>query len=86
MLMSQFTVVYDANVLYPAPLRDLLMGLAATGLFHARWTAAIHDEWIRNVLQHRPELKPEKLERTRQFMDDTIDDLNRPGFRGGSPS
>lgn len=49
--MSRFTVVYDANVLYPAPLRDLLMRLAATGLFRARWTDRIHDEWMRNVLK-----------------------------------
>ena len=72
--MSQFTVVYDANVLYPAPLRDLLMGLAAAGIFRARWTAAIHYEWMRNVLQNRPELQPEKLERTRQLMDEAVDD------------
>lgn len=56
------------------------MGLAATGLFRARWMAAIHDEWIRNVLQNRPDLKPEKLERTRQFMDDAIDDCLVSGY------
>jgi hypothetical protein len=31
----------DANVLYPAPLRDLLLQLAITDLFHAKWTADI---------------------------------------------
>lgn len=30
-----FVVIYDACVLYPAPLRDLLMRLATTGLFAA---------------------------------------------------
>ncbi len=59
--MSRFTVVYDANVLYPAPLRDLLMRLAATGLFRARWTDRIHDEWMRNVLKNRPDLDPSNL-------------------------
>lgn len=39
--MAAFTALYDACVLYPAPLRDLLMGLAGTGLFRARWTDAI---------------------------------------------
>jgi hypothetical protein len=29
----------DANVLYPAPLRDLLLQLAVTDIFKARWTA-----------------------------------------------
>jgi len=31
--VSHFTAVYDACVLYPAPLRDLLMHLAMTGMF-----------------------------------------------------
>ena len=47
-------VLYDACVLYPAPLRDLLMRLALTDLFQARWTDEIHDEWTRNVLAEPP--------------------------------
>ena len=31
--MAAFTAFYDANVLYPAELRNLLMHLALTGLF-----------------------------------------------------
>ena len=54
--MATFTALYDACVLYPAPLRDLLMRLALTDLFRARWTDQIHDEWIRNLLANRPEL------------------------------
>lgn len=68
-MSATFTAIYDACVLYPAPLRDLLMHLAMTGLFRARWTDQIHDEWIRNVLADRPDLKPEQLQRTRQLMD-----------------
>jgi hypothetical protein len=40
--------------LYPAPLRDLLMQLAVTDLFRAKWAEAIHDEWTlesQNLLQ-----------------------------------
>ena len=44
------TAVYDANILYPAPLRDLFMRLAQAGLVRAKWTEAIHAEWMRNVL------------------------------------
>lgn len=57
--MSSFTAVYDACVLYPAPLRDLLMHLALSDLFRAKWTNEIHDEWIRNVLKDRPDLTRE---------------------------
>lgn len=67
--MSSFTVVFDANVLYPAPLRDLLVRLATTDLFRARWTARIHDEWMRNVLKNRSDIQHDQLERTRQLMD-----------------
>ena len=31
--MSQYTVLFDANVLYPAPIRDALMQLAVTDSF-----------------------------------------------------
>ncbi len=66
------TVVYDACVLYPAPLRDLLMWLAVTGLCHARWTAEIHDEWTRNLLANRPDIRPDQLGRVRQLMDRSV--------------
>lgn len=52
----RFVVVYDACVLYPAPLRDLLMWLANTGLFAARWSDQIQDEWVRNLATNRPEV------------------------------
>lgn len=51
-----FTALYDACVLYPAPLRDLLMRLALTDLFRARWTDDIHEEWMRSLLANRPDL------------------------------
>lgn len=68
------TAVYDANVLYPAPLRDLFIRLAQAGLVPARWTDAIHEEWVRNVLKDNPELSPERLARTRSLMDEALRD------------
>jgi hypothetical protein len=67
-------VVYDACVLYPAPLRDLLMRLALSGRFRARWSRQIHDEWKRNLLRNRPELTPTQLDRTSDRMDFAIED------------
>lgn len=72
--MTHFTVLYDANVLYPAPLRDLLMQLALQDIYLARWTDEIHDEWINNLLQHRPDLKLETLQRTREMMNSHVRD------------
>ena len=79
-MSSHFTVVYDACVLYPAPLRDLLMRLALTDRFRARWSDAIHDEWIRNLRKQRPELDPAALEKTRTLMNSSVRDSLVEGF------
>ena len=78
--MATFAAVYDACVLYPAPLRDLLMHLALTDLFRARWTADIHEEWMRSVLRDRPDLSREKLERVRGLMDAHVRDCLVTGY------
>ncbi len=67
--MSSFTALYDASVLYPSDLRNLLMHLALTGLFRAKWSSDIHEEWISALLRNRPDLTRTKLERTRMLMD-----------------
>jgi|SRR5690554_451723 len=71
--MSKFTVVYDACVLYPAPLRDTLMRLALTDLFKAHWTDHIHEEWI-NALLRRKKYSRETLERVKDLMDKSVRD------------
>ncbi len=86
MSVSQFTVLYDACVLYPAPLRDLLMHLALTDLFRAKWTDAIHDEWTRNVLKNRSDLKPEQLQRTRALMNTNVLDCLVTGYEDLIPT
>jgi predicted nucleic acid-binding protein len=73
-MSSHLTVVYDACVLYPAPLRDLLLRLALKDRFRARWSNAIHDEWIHNLLKQRPELDRTTLEKTRALMDSNVRD------------
>jgi hypothetical protein len=78
--VNNFTVVYDACVLYPAPLRDLLMHIAVTDLYRAKWTDTIHDEWMRNVLKDRPDLKPEQLHRTRDLMNAHVMDCIVTGY------
>lgn len=72
--MANFTVVYDACVLYPAPLRDLLMHLSLTDLYSAKWSNDIHNEWIRNVLKNRSDLSEEKLFQIRDLMNENVRD------------
>lgn len=78
-LPSRFTVVYDACVLYPASIRDLLLQLATTELVRAKWTEQIHKEWIENLLENRPELTRERLEKTRDRMN-TLPDCLISGY------
>jgi predicted nucleic acid-binding protein len=84
--VSNFTVVYDACVLYPAPLRDLLMELALIDSFRARWSEEIHQEWIRNVLKNRSDLNESQLLRTKAFMDANVRDALVTDFDSLIPS
>lgn len=69
-------VIFDACVLFPAPLRDLLVELAGRAfhqkIFRAKWTNEIHEEWISNLLEERKDLTRQALERTRQLMDKNV--------------
>ena len=75
-----FVVVYDAAVLYPAPLRDLLLRVARTGLVRAHWTEQILDECFRNILANRPDLVA-LLARTRELMNQAIPDVIVTGYQ-----
>jgi predicted nucleic acid-binding protein len=74
------TALLDANVLYPAPLRDYLLHLASLGVFEPMWTAAIQDEWIRNLLDARPDINRVALEATQRAMDIAFPGSNISGY------
>ena len=78
--MEPVLAVYDACVLYSAPLRDLLLHLAGVGLVRPRWTDAIHEEWTRNLLANRPDLARVQLERTRAFMERAVPEAQVRGY------
>ena len=67
--MARLTALLDANILYPAGLRDFLLRLADRYLYTPLWSADIHAEWMRNLLVDRPDLSGDMLERTRTVMD-----------------
>lgn len=58
----------DANVLYPARLRDLLIRLALAGLYQARWSEQILDECFENLGEDRPDLSNAQLARASRLM------------------
>jgi len=72
--------VYDANVLYPSTLRDLLIRIAQAGLVQAKWTEQILDEVFRNLVGNRPDLDQQKLARTRTLMNSAVRDCLVVGY------
>ncbi len=84
--MANLIALYDACVLFPAPLRDLLMQLALTGLFRAKWSHDIHEEWIRNVLRTRTDLTRKQLDHVRELMDQCASDALVEGYEPLIPS
>ncbi len=81
-----FTVVYDANVLYPSVLRDVLIRVARMGLVRARWSDEILDEVFRNIELNRPDLDSVKLKRTRDVMVLAVPDCLVTGYESLIPA
>lgn len=71
---SGLPVFLDACVLYPAPLRDFLLHLAAEGLYMPKWTDRVHEEWTRNLLINRPDLTIAQLDKTVAAMNGAFPD------------
>lgn len=75
-----FTVVYDANVLYPNTLRDLLLRIAQSGTVQAKWTNAILDEMAAALRRNRPDIPAEKIERLLELMNRAVRDCLVSGY------
>lgn len=54
---NRYTALLDANVLYSVAISDALMEVAATGVYAAKWSQKIDEEWVRNLAKNkdRPE-------------------------------
>lgn len=73
--------VYDACVLYPFHLRNVLIQCAFDGLVEARWTDNIHDEWTRNLVANTPALPIERLIATRDRMKAVLPEADVTNYR-----
>jgi predicted nucleic acid-binding protein len=62
------TAFLDANVLYPAFLRDVLLRLASQNAFQARRSAQVLDEWMAALTRDRPDIPLARMQRTLQLM------------------
>ena len=53
---ARYTTLLDACVLYSLAMPDALMSLVAAGLYAAKWTVRIEQEWILSLERQRPDL------------------------------
>lgn len=74
------TAVYDANVLFPNTLRDLLLRVAQADLVRAKWTDQILAEMLTALERTRPGIAVEKLEILRSRMNAAVRDCLVLGY------
>ena len=77
---ARYTALLDACVLYPLAMTDALLSLATAGLFAAKWTTRIEEEWIAALERQRPDLIG-RLEVRRHSMREAVggqDHIHRP--------
>jgi hypothetical protein len=80
MAFSPVVAVFDACILYPFHLRNVIVQAAVDRLVHARWTDEIHDEWMRNLVANVPNLSVERLNATKQLMAIALPDAMILGY------
>jgi hypothetical protein len=74
---ARYTALLDACVLYPLATCDALISVAAAGLYAAKWTTLIDQEWMRALERERG--KPEgSFVRRREFMHQAVPDWEVP--------
>lgn len=70
---ARYTAILDACVLYSIAQTDALLSLATAGLFSAKWSSRIEEEWMLALVQRRPDLK-DRLWVRRDAMRDAVPD------------
>ena len=70
---NRYTALLDANVLYSVAISDALMEVAATGIYAAKWSKAIDDEWVKNLAKNKNRAEADFYTR-RDFMHDACPD------------
>ena len=80
MTYKPVVAVYDACVLYPFHLRNLLVQCGVDRLVEVRWTDAIHDEWMRNLAANAQTFSVQRLTKTRDLMKRVLPTAHVAGF------
>lgn len=69
-----FTAFFDSSALYPLPLRDLLLRLAATDIFRARWSHDVLQDWRSDFATRHPSVAATVLQQQCDAMNEEARD------------
>jgi hypothetical protein len=72
--------IFDACILYPFHLRNIVVQAAVDRLVDAHWTDAIQEEWMRNLTADAPAIPIERLRVTRRLMNDALPTATVNGY------
>ena len=78
--MTVLTAFLDANVLFPAATRSVLLELARNKTYRLLWSDRVHDEWMRNLAARFPQIPPAKIARMRALMEGYVNDATVSGY------
>ena len=78
--MTVLTTFLDANVLFPAATRSVLLELARKKTYRLLWSDRVHDEWMRNLAARFPHIPPAKIARMRTLMEGYGNDATVTGY------
>lgn len=85
MAFEPAVAVLDACILYPFHLRNIVVQAAVDRLVEARWTDAIHDEWMRSLATDAPTIPVERLRITRRLMNKALPMATVDGYEAHIP-
>ena len=86
MAFEPSVAVFDACILYPFHLRNIIVQAAVDRLVEARWTDEIHDEWIRSLAADTPTIPTERIETTLRLMNDALPGATISGYEDLFPT
>jgi predicted nucleic acid-binding protein len=80
MAFEPSVAVFDACILYPFHLRNIVVQAAVDRLVEARWTDRIQEEWIRSLAADAPTIPIKRLQAIRRLMDNALPGANVTGY------
>lgn len=63
-----------------------MVQLALTGVYRARWSQEINEEWTRNLIQNEPKLNPDNIRATAEVMNRAVRDCLVEDYQDLIPS